>query len=495
MSAAPLTLAEVTANELTQLCLLDSDLYCRSFFPSTFRQDTPEFHREMWSVLEDRAHRFVALEVFRGGAKTTLLRAFTSKRIAYGISRTIILVGEAQDHACKSLDWIKTQVVSNSRWSTIFALSKGGKWADDEIEINSGLFGITIAVKALGITGQIRGLNIKGHRPDLIVGDDLCDEENTATPEQRKKIADLFFGALAKSLTPSAACPDAKMVFLQTPLNQDDLINLCQRDKQWASRKFGCFDSEGNSRWPSLWPTQVLQDDKEAHIGRGQLPLWLREMECTIVSGETADLKEGWLKYWEPHTLPKNLMVYIGIDPVPPPSEKELATGLITKDSEVISAIGLAEGNYYLLEYASNKGHTPEWTKTEFFRMVDKWRPIKARVEGVAYQRTLKWILEAEMRKRGRYIQLDAVTDKRKKRHRIIQSFSGIASQGRFYCHRQHFDFIQQFASYPNCRHDDVVDSVSMAVDAAIEMPVDMEEGRKDESSVPDLDLAWRLAP
>jgi predicted phage terminase large subunit-like protein len=486
MSAIPVPLTE-----LVELSAADPILFCSSFFPNTFRQSFASFHPDIWSLLEDRAHRFVALSVFRGGAKTTLLRTFTMKRLAYGVSHTILFISAAQEHSKKSLEWLRIQVETNKPLARAFGLVKGKKWTDEMIQVRSEILGTTATVIALGITGQTRGINVADYRPDLIVVDDPCDEENTSTPEQRAKISDLFFGAVAKSLTPATECPDAKMVLLQTVLNGEDLISRCLKDPAWASRSYSCLDEKGKSTWTERFPTDVLLKDKGDHIQRGQLPLWLREMECKVVSSETSTFRAEWLKYWD--VLPEGMVTFLAIDPVPPPSERETAVGYKNKDFEVLAVVGAWGGERFLLDYSASRGHTPEWTVTEFFRLVDKWKPLKAKVEGTAYQRTLKWLLEQEMKKRGRFIQVNAVTDRRKKAHRIAQAFSGPASQGMFSIHRSHSDFYEQFVSYPNVAHDDILDAVAMAMPEVAESG-DIGDLLLAMSPVDDLP-AWRAAP
>jgi predicted phage terminase large subunit-like protein len=485
------SIVPVEVRELVELSAGDPMLYCASFFPKVFRQGSPKFHGNIWDLLEDRQHRYVALAVYRGAAKTTLLRAFTSKRVAYNTSRTVLFISAAQEHSKKSLEWLRVAVENNVPWAQAYGLTRGKKWTDELIQIHSSIFDATATIIALGITGQTRGINVDSYRPDLIVVDDPCDEENTSTPEQRQKISDLFFGAIAKSLAPSSECPDAKMVLLQTPLNGEDLISRCLVDPSWASRSYSCFDDMGQSTWEERFPTPELALEKDNHILRGQLPLWLREMECKIVSSETSAFKGEWLKYWD--VLPEGMVVQIAVDPVPPPSERETAMGCREKDYEVIAVCGAYGGKRFLLDYSMSRGHTPEWTVTEFFRLVDKWRPLKAKVEGVAYQRTLKWLLEQEMKKRGRFIQVDAHSEKRKKSHRIVQAFSGIASQGMLYINAGHREFYEQFVSYPNVSHDDLLDAVGMALPDVLESG-DLnfaQMGLEDTVALP----SWRTAP
>lgn len=480
----------VDLREVTQLAAIDPLFYCKTFFPKTFKQAFAPFHEDAWELLKDRARDRVALKFFRGGAKTTTLRAYTSERIAYGASRTILFVSNSQDHAKKSVDWLKIQVLTNKFWAGVFGLTKGRKWADDEIIIRHNVLGVDIAVLALGITGQLRGTLVEDSRPDLIVVDDPCDEENMATPEQRTKVTDLFFGALEKSLVPPSECPDSKMVLLQTPLHQEDLVNLCMKDPRWASRSYSCFNNMGKSAWPARFPTEALQADKQGHANRGQLPLWLREMEVKVVSSESATFRGEWLKYWD--VLPEGMVTYLSIDPVPPPSEREISMGLQKKDYECLGVIGAVGQDRYLLEYSMNRGHNPEWTVNEFFRLVQKWNPLRATVEGVAYQRTLKWILDQEMLRRGRFVQVDAETDGRKKSLRIAQSLSGLASHGHFYIHNTHLDFLEQFVNYPNVAHDDLLDMVAQGLKS-----VTLSAGASEGILLPPLEPLgeWRVAP
>jgi hypothetical protein len=125
----------ISPQEAVRLGATSLTRYGRLFFPKTFRQASPQFHDEIGAALMSRENRQIAVEVFRDGAKTTLLRTFTSQRIAYGISRTILFVSASQGHSILSLRWIKRQVEHNKLWAKTFRLRKGSKWTDDYVEI------------------------------------------------------------------------------------------------------------------------------------------------------------------------------------------------------------------------------------------------------------------------------------------------------------------------------------------------------------------------
>src|SRR5690606_34168215 len=87
-----------TVEEIIMLGATDSEFFAKHFFGETARQATPGFHADIDRVL-DGPDRLVNLQIFRGGAKTTKLRIYTAKRIAYRISKTILYVGKSQAHA------------------------------------------------------------------------------------------------------------------------------------------------------------------------------------------------------------------------------------------------------------------------------------------------------------------------------------------------------------------------------------------------------------
>ena len=457
---------QTSIEELIDLCALDNDLYGRTFFPKTVRQASPPFHKDMDRLL-DGPDRYVAFMIFRDGAKTTKIRLFISKRISYGMARTIVIVGKSQDHAIKSVSWLKKNIEYNPFWAQTFGLKKGSKWADAEIEILHGVEEISITILALGITGSTRGINIDDYRPDLILVDDPSDEENTATPEQREKTDDFINGSLRNSLAPESEAPWAKMVFAQTLLNKNDSISKCAADPLWAFLKIPCFTPDGESAWPARYPKEQLLEEKQSFIARGKLYLWMREKECVIASKEQSSFQIP-LQFYDmlPDPIEQPLTYYMGIDPVPPPSEKELQNGLKGKDWEVFAIVGVRGRAVFLAEYVMNHGHNPDWSVAQFFRLKAKYSPIKARVESVAYQRTLKWLIERAMTVRGEWMQIDDTSSdgNRAKIYRIIDSVGSVTGDRRLFVHRSQTEFVEQYELFPNVDHDDVIDAVSMAI-------------------------------
>jgi hypothetical protein len=491
----------ISADELVRLCAINTELFGQTFFPRTFRQKSPLFHKKIDKILDSDA-RNVNIQVFRDGAKTTKLRVYAAKRIAYGLAHTILYIGKSEAHALRSVKWIRKQVEQNRRFADTFNLRPGSKWQDSEAEILHGTFEQPIWILGMGITGSIRGINLDDFRPDLIVIDDAIDEENSATKEQRDKIEDLILGSLKNSLAPASESPDAKLVMLQTPLNREDASCKALADPTWTSAVFGCWTEETKdlplhlqrSAWEERYPTAVYQAEKQSYIARNKLSLWNREKECRLTSVETRAFKGDWLKFYREGEVPLALRKIMAVDPVPPPSEVQIAKGLKGKDFEAFAVVGknLRTGDFYVLETSSNRGHEPSWTVMEFFRLATFWRPIRSVVEAVAYQRTLAWLLRQAMQVQKRYFVIRTNVDKRSKYDRIVQGLNGIASEGKLHCLSTQTEFVQQFNDYPDTTNDDVLEAVAVACEEL--QGADMMDDSEDEGESENIDTYMKTA-
>lgn len=478
--------ASISPAELVRLCATNNDLFARSFFPKAARSPSPPFHKEIDDALDDPRSRRVNLRCFRGSAKTTKLRLFTAKRLAYGISRTILYVGASESHASRSIQWLRGAieplrdalgVEQPSLFAGTFGLSPGRKWTDTEIEVNQTVSGKvrTSWVLGVGITGNIRGINFDDYRPDLIILDDIVTDENAATKDQREKISDLVFGAVANSLAPASEEPNAKLALLQTPIHAEDVSSLAAKSSAWDTRSFGCWTevtkdfpvAEQKSVWEDRYPSESLRKDKRDAASQNKLSTWLREMECRLTSPESCAFRAEWLKYYD--TLPPGGQTVLAIDPVPPPSDRAIARRFAGGDYEAHAVWRRVGGNYYLVDYTLHRGHEPNWSVANAIALARTYRVSRIVVESVGYQRTLKWLIQQEMTRRGTYWPITDLGEKqqRNKFLRITGALAGPASNGHVFVRSEHTEFIEQFSQYRNTggeQTDDLLDACATAV-------------------------------
>lgn len=467
-----------TWKEVAELSATNPRLFCHAYFPATFRDAFPPFFDRVWAPLESPRVTFVNLQMFRGSSKTTNLKAHIAKRIAYALSRTILVVCASQAKADLIVKWLRNAVERNKAYAQCFGLRRGSPWTQDEIRIHHTIAGHDITVIGYGIMGSTRGLNIDDYRPDFILVDDGLDEDTAASAIQRKKMEELVLGALQKSLATKSDNPNRKMAVAQTPFNHDDYSMKAFKDPTWYSIRQGCWtkDSENKplqqqeSVWPERFPTEELRKDKIGHIARNVASLFSREMECKLITPETSAFRREWITFWDENTCPpiREMYVCMAIDPVPPPTELEIEKGMTKKNYEVLACVGYHQGTYYVLEYRFNRGHEPNWTVATFFELMAKWNPKKLRVEAHGYQSTLAWLIRQAMQSQGRYIPIEEERDKRSKHDKIVDPLAGPLSHRRLKVHPSMHDLITMITDYPNVQFDDIIEAVAKAVEGLV---------------------------
>lgn len=451
---------ELPRKELLSLAAVNPVFYCREFFPKTFRQVSPEFHKDFWGKFEDANYDFFAAEMFRGSGKTTLTRAGISRRIAYGVSRNILAVAISEAMAIHTIRWLKRAIETNLHWTETFLLRKGQKWTDDWIEIVNVPFDCTINVIAKGMTSGLRGLNPDDWRPDFIFCDDISNEETVGTEEQRIKNSELFFGALVPCLAPKSEAPMRKLVLAQTALHKDDIVNKTHADPTFKTVKYAKLveneRGEQESAWPARFPTPEVVKEKEDYARRNQAHVWLREYGCKIISRETAPLDGAWLRYWT--ALPTDLIYFLGIDPATDSKKKKA-------HKAAIATIGVQPrtGDTYLCSYFAERGKNPDELWTEYLGMHRQYHPRKAGTETVAFQKMLAWYFRKKMQEDRVFFTITEVNDKRPKPQRIIDAF-GMASHGKFYVSPNHAEFIQGWTEWDGESDWDLGDATAQAI-------------------------------
>ena len=494
----------VDLNELVSLCATDGELFCRTFFPSAFRQSSPEFHREIWKDWTNPDVSLSAIAVFRGGAKTTLLRAYVAWSVAYRASRTIAYLGASSDKAHESGDWLRRLIEGNSEdglsFAQVFGLRPGNIWNSDRLDVLCRLSPqkpeTTISLVCLGITSSVRGLNINSFRPDLVCLDDVQTEENVGNETQRSKLNELVYASIYNTMAPRSEAPNSKMVLLQTPMRPQDLIAKAEHNPDYCFRKYGIRDDAGRSRWEERFPTKEIDQQEESARRENTWAYFARERLCWLVPDEGQFFAPLDLRYYE--TPPPNMVVAMAIDPTPPPTAAQVAGGMASKDFECHAVVGMtANRDVYLLEYALSRNHHPGWSANKFFELAGKWKPIRCRVEGIAYQATLQWYLSEEMKKRGRFHVIEVWKDQRAKPIRIRQSLAGLASNGKLYVRRDQREFLEQWETFPGCSHDDCIDAVSMAASLVLELSDNIGDftGIEPSSFSRELEAGWRNCP
>ena len=261
-----------------KLGAIDMEFFGRAYFPHYFSRPSPEFHRELdaiWQqgVLKVRyrltpadtkaisrlpgVRRAVAAP--RGHAKSTNLTfKGTMHSTLYGYKHYPIIISDSSEQAEGFLDNIRVEFEENTAILEDFGPLAGSVWRSNVLVTKT-----NIKIEAIGSGKKIRGRKHRNWRPDLIILDDVENDENVRTPEQRSKLKNWFDKAVSKS-----GDDYTDIVYIGTLLHYDSLLAKTLTNPAYRSIKYKAVIQFSQAddlwqQWESIF-TDLANDDREA---------------------------------------------------------------------------------------------------------------------------------------------------------------------------------------------------------------------------------------
>ena len=232
---------------------VDRDFFARTYFPHIVTQESPEFHIQLDEASQQKR---AAVEVFRGGAKTTRVFNFGSIHdVIFKAEDYIQYFTSTNDAAEAKLDQVRAEFETNVRLQNDFGLAPGHVWRSDRIIIND------VCVDAMGLKSAIRGMtDHKGRRPTKVVVDDPDDDENVESPKQREKLLRIIFKAIIPGMDPTRG----KFLVIGTPIHPE-----CTIEKFMTEERFDNFfrvkipvkdPANGEPAWAARFTEAFLEE-------------------------------------------------------------------------------------------------------------------------------------------------------------------------------------------------------------------------------------------
>ena len=261
-----------------KLGAIDMEFFGRAYFPHYFSRPSPEFHRELdaiWQqgVLKGR-YPLTAAEIKtisrlpgvrravaapRGHAKSTNLTfKGTMHSTLYGYKHYPIIISDSSEQAEGFLDNIRVEFEENTAILEDFGSLAGSVWRSNVLVTKT-----NIKIEAIGSGKKIRGRKHRNWRPDLIILDDVENDENVRTPEQRSKLKNWFDKAVSKS-----GDDYTDIVYIGTLLHYDSLLAKTLTNPAYRSIKYKAVIQFSQAddlwqQWESIF-TDLSNDDREA---------------------------------------------------------------------------------------------------------------------------------------------------------------------------------------------------------------------------------------
>lgn len=322
-----------------------------TYLETHFSKDPAEFHWELAALAEE--HDRLVIAAPRGHAKTTVIAlARPLFRAACFREPFTLIVSDTATQAEQRTSDIYAELLENRALTAVYphlALPERSDYADKRVKKSTREF-ITlggIRFTSAGAGQSLRGIKDRHQRPSLIIVDDLENDENVRTPEQREKLWDWF----TKSLLNLPGPDGAAVHVIGTILHKVSLLARLLSPEQagvWLQRKYAAL-TDGHVLWPDAWDADKLAA-KRIEIGS---KAFASEYLNDPVDDSATLWKEAWLTANRVASAPTLKRVAVAIDPS--------ATG--TGDECGIVAGGVANGHGYTLEDNTIQGSPAAWAR------------------------------------------------------------------------------------------------------------------------------------
>ncbi len=454
--------------------------FMETYLPHYVRGDHSLFHQSIFARVPEilRSEKGVR-DLFiapRGSSKSTHLSlGFALYCVMLGLKRYILEICDVYGQAALLVEALKAELTTNPRLSHDFpeACGQGRVWREGEI-----ITANNIRLEGLGALQKIRGRRHGPYRPDLVFLDDIENDENVRSPDQRRKLESWIDRAVLK-----VGPPDGSMdvIYVGTVLHFDAVIVRKAKSPVWRVTEFQAI-----VRWPDrmdLWDAfeEFFANDGEEtarafylenkeEMDRGSVVNWPSVQPLIFLMLERAGSHEafqteyqnkpitegnpfGNLTFWV-QSVPS--LVYFGaIDPSLGKNSKGRDPSAI-----LIGGFDRVTGRMDLIE-ASIRRRLPDTIISDAIAFQRQYRCLLWFVEAIQFQEFLRTTLMTTAAKLGVAISAVPVTPHSDKDLRIERLQPPI-SAGLIRLHPSQQTLIDQLQQWPNADHDDGPDCLDM---------------------------------
>ncbi|MDI9407701.1 MAG: phage terminase large subunit [Candidatus Pacebacteria bacterium] len=459
------------------------EYFCVTYFPHYLTSpDRSQLHKYLFKrlpeVINSPESHTDAIAAPRGEAKSTLVsQLFVIWCIVTARKHYPVIVMDSLDQAMPMLEAIKAELEFNPRLLLDFpsATGQGRVWQSAVILTKN-----DVKVQVAGSGKKLRGLRHGPFRPDLCVLDDIENDEQVRSPDQRDKLNSW----LTKTVLPLGG-PNTKfdVIYIGTILHYDSVLSRVLNNRSWRVARFKAL-----IKWPERmdlwdqWETIKQNDGDEAAdqfydqnrtaMEAGAETSWAArpllklmrirardghgtfdsEYQNDPVDGENAPFN-NCIFFW---VQPKREWIFLGaLDP---------SLGKAGKSRDP-SAIGIGALDRLSMEMsiveAQIKKRLPDRIIEDAITMQIDYKCLAWAVEAVQFQEFLRTELIRRAALRGIAFPARAVTPSTDKLLRI-ESLQPHMANRKILLHQSQSTLIDQFRHYPMADHDDGPDMVEM---------------------------------
>jgi predicted phage terminase large subunit-like protein len=475
----------------------DFRYFAKTYFPHYIKHGEAELHTYLYARLPEIVdngkgdHEVIAAP--RGNAKSTLVtQIFVLWCVITGRKHYPVIIMDAMDQASTMLEAIKAELEFNPRLAMDFpeATGQGRVWQVGTIITKN-----DAKIQAFGSGKRMRGLRHGPYRVDLAVGDDLENDENVRSPDQRDKLHNWLMKTV---LSLGAADDSMDVIIIGTVLHYDAVLARLLNNPLWNAKRFKSIEV-----WPDnmhlwdAWEEQLLNHGVEAadrfyaefkaDMEAGAVVCWPEgqplytlmvkrardgraafdsEQQNDPVSGDDAIFASVLDKcYWT--DLPDDLIYFGACDP-------SMGKAGSSRDPSALLVGGFqrSTGRLYVVQ-ADIKKRLPDRIISDIIELQRKWKCVLWSIEAVAFQEFLYTELVKRSAAMGVPVPARAVKPIADKDLRI-ETLQPHFANGLIKVHPSQGTLLDQLRHFPKADHDDGPDALQMLWAAALSGSVEV---------------------
>ena len=456
--------------------------FAKTYFPHYFTlKGESGLHKHLISVFETinegKGSNKFAIAAPRGNGKTIYAgQLFPLWCICFNKKRFIVEVSDAVELVEGILEAIKTELEENANLAFDFpqACGASNSWKVGEFVTRNG-----VKLKAFGSGKRLRGVKFGVYRPDLVILDDLENDTNVRSLEQRDKLEEWLDSAVI-NLGDASAKID--ILYIGTILHYDSLLARKLSLAFWNPKKFKSI-MEFPQRM-DLWDIfahkyktlgvksaeNFYHKNKQA-MDKGAKLLWEEAISLVSLMEARASNPKAFSKEQqnEPSTEAQkfrreNLHFYKNL-----PNKFEAislfcdpAGAKKKSDYTAFVVLGLSEGKFYCLEAIGGVFKSRVLIE-KFLELYIKYKPNKAGIETNFGGDFLKDSIKLEASRRGVPLFLKGINNTENKEVRIERLEIPI-EEGDILIHESQSLLIEQLVEFPFGKNDDLPDCLEGAL-------------------------------
>lgn len=404
----------------------------------------------------------------RNNLKTSIgTIAYSIRRILTDPNIRILIANQIWDKSREMLSEIK-QHLTRSNLKHLFGDFQSDQWNLDSMTIRQR----TKALKEPTISTTGVGAESTGGHYDLILLDDLVGLQNYFSQELRDRTF-AFYRSMKNLMEPGRG----QMVVFGTRWHLDDLYSqILEKESKYYDvmlrRLVGenneiSFPKKFNLRFdPALKDWSYTDEHCMDYVQylKSTMPTYefASQYQNSPIDPDSADFRESQIRYWSPETHhPSHL--YMVVDPAASLSRDA--------DYSAMVVMGQFENRIIRVVDAWRGKVVPQELIAKVFEKMTQFNMHRMGVESFAYQKTLKYYLQEEMRKRNRFFSIDEIgrkgqrTDQEVTKEARIRRLQPFFEQSLIELPPACEWLKEELLAFPRGRHDDGIDCMAYGLD------------------------------